>query len=102
MVNIINTKLLMQLPGEEKVLKSINTIVKATEAVQYPTKFLNALEPSAMPSYKLRLRVGCPVILLQNLDVPKLCNGDYQNRFHRRHHLTGQGKNKMYSFQEFH
>ena len=44
MVDIINTNLLMQLPGEEKVLKSINTVVDATEAVRYPTEFLNALE----------------------------------------------------------
>ena len=44
MVDIINTNLLMQLPGEEKVLESIDTAVDATEAVRYPTEFLNALE----------------------------------------------------------
>ena len=100
-VNAINTKLLMQLPGE-KVLKSINTVVDATEAVQYPTEFFNALEPSGMALHKLRLKVGCPVILLLNLDAPKLCNGTRliikQIMAHATEAtvLTGQGM-KMYS-----
>ena len=41
-----------------RFLKSIGTVVDATEAVQYSTEFLNALEPSGMPSHKLKLKVG--------------------------------------------
>lgn len=41
----------------------------------YPTEFLNSLELSGLPSLKLRLKVGVPVMLMRNLDPPRLCNG---------------------------
>ncbi|KAF6173135.1 hypothetical protein GIB67_028433, partial [Kingdonia uniflora] len=41
-----------------------------------PQEYIKLLNPSGLPSFRLRLKVGCPVILLHNL-VPKdsLCNG---------------------------
>jgi ATP-dependent DNA helicase PIF1 len=42
----------------------------------YPSEFLNTLEVSGMPSHKLLLKIGAPVILLRNLDpLAGLCNG---------------------------
>jgi len=42
----------------------------------YPSEFLNTLEVSGMPSHKLLLKIGAPVILLRNLDpLAWLCNG---------------------------
>ncbi|XP_074266503.1 uncharacterized protein LOC141589778 [Silene latifolia] len=35
---------------------------------QYPTKFLNTLQPSGLPPHELVLKRNCPVILLRNLD----------------------------------
>jgi ATP-dependent DNA helicase PIF1 len=42
----------------------------------YPSEFLNTLEVSGMPSHKLSLKIGAPMILLRNLDPSAgLCNG---------------------------
>jgi hypothetical protein len=36
------------------------------EVVHYPTEFLNYLNPPGTPSFKLILKVGSSIILLQN------------------------------------
>lgn len=73
--NSINSTLLCQLPGEEKSYNSVDTITEQEHATQYPTEFLNSLEPPGFPQHKLNLKLGCPVMLLRNLDAPNLCNG---------------------------
>ncbi|GFW32933.1 hypothetical protein TNCV_1774981 [Trichonephila clavipes] len=40
----------------------------------YPVELLNYLELSGVPSHKLELKVGVPVLLMRNLDAPRLCN----------------------------
>ena len=74
-VNAINLQVQQQLPGEAKSYASLDTVVDVDQAVQYPTEFLNSLEPSVMPPHNLVLKVGSPIMLLRNLDAPKLCNG---------------------------
>ena len=74
-VNNINTAILNVIPGEMTVYTSIDTVVDVDDSVNYPTEFLNSLEPPGMPPHKLQLKVGVPIMLLRNLDPPKLCNG---------------------------
>ncbi|KAL5699213.1 hypothetical protein ACHQM5_030148 [Ranunculus cassubicifolius] len=42
----------------------------------YTTDFLNSLDPSCLPPFKLKLKIGCPIMLLRNI-APRdgLCNG---------------------------
>ncbi|CAF4685154.1 unnamed protein product [Rotaria sp. Silwood2] len=74
-VNAINLQIQQQLPGETTSYKSIDTVVDVDDAVQYPIEFLNSLEPSGMPPHNLLLKIGSPIMLLRNLDAPRLCNG---------------------------
>ena len=75
LVNTVNDDILSLLPGTVTEYTSVNTVMDPNDSVNYPTEFLNSLEPPGMPPHKLRLKVGAPIILLRNLDAPKLCNG---------------------------
>ena len=71
----INLQIQRMLPGNGKSYHSIDTVTDPNEAVNYPIEFLNSLEPSGCPPHILHLKIGTPIILLRNLDSPKLCNG---------------------------
>lgn len=74
-VNVINLQIQEQLPGKTTLYQSIDTVKDVDTAVHYPTEFLNSLEPSGMPPHNLRLKIGTSIMLLRNLDAPRLCNG---------------------------
>jgi len=74
-VDELNRKILSILPGEVSMYKSIDTAQDPNHMLNYPIEFLNSLNPPGMPSHCLELKVGVPIILLRNLDPPKLCNG---------------------------
>uniref|UniRef100_UPI00358EB4DA ATP-dependent DNA helicase PIF1-like n=1 Tax=Myxine glutinosa TaxID=7769 RepID=UPI00358EB4DA len=71
----INATIIQQLPDQSTWYKSVDTVVDLDDAVNYPTEFLNSLQLTGIPPHNLQLKVGAPIMLLRNLDAPKLCNG---------------------------
>ncbi|XP_067951816.1 ATP-dependent DNA helicase pif1-like [Watersipora subatra] len=71
----INSQLLAQLPGNSKTFTSVDTSLTDDAAVEYPVEFLNALDLPGLPAHKLQLKIGTPIMLLRNLNPPKLSNG---------------------------
>ncbi|CAH1432689.1 unnamed protein product [Lactuca virosa] len=74
-VDEINDLLIGRFHGEEKIYYSFDEAVDDINNF-YPVEFLNTLSVSGLPPHYLRLKVGCPIILLRNLDPSNgLCNG---------------------------
>ncbi|XP_046865600.1 uncharacterized protein LOC124459868 isoform X2 [Drosophila willistoni] len=74
-VHGLNFKIQQLLPTDSVSYKSVNTVCNTIESVNYPVEFLNSLDLPGMPPHHLQLKVGSPVILLRNLNPPRLCNG---------------------------
>ena len=70
-----NLQLLKQLPGNASSYRSIDRACGDSHDVDIPAESLNSLEPPGTPPDNLVLKVGAPIMLLRNLDAPKLCNG---------------------------
>ncbi|GBN08300.1 hypothetical protein AVEN_133797-1 [Araneus ventricosus] len=71
-VNKMNEIILQKLPENSITYKFVEAVMDKEQAVYYPTEFLN---PPGMPPHMLNLKVGSSIMLLRNLDTPKLCNG---------------------------
>ncbi|GFU70857.1 ATP-dependent DNA helicase [Trichonephila clavipes] len=74
-VNTINFTIQHGIPSETTTYKSIDTVENQDEVVNYPTEYLNSLELPGMPTHVLTLKIGVPIILLRNINPPRLCNG---------------------------
>ena len=73
-----NDKIVQKMTGREIVYHSADTLEDEGEGVPHdiPQENLRALEPSSLPLSELKMKLGCPLILLRNLDPSKgLCNG---------------------------
>jgi ATP-dependent exoDNAse (exonuclease V) alpha subunit len=79
-IRALNAKILALLPGRERVYDSADdcTIEPPGEHdnQNLPVEFLHSLNVSGLPLAHLPLKIGCPVILLCNIDKKRgLCNG---------------------------
>ncbi|XP_055910858.1 uncharacterized protein LOC129945224 [Eupeodes corollae] len=68
-------EILNEVQGEMKEYLSVDTIINTELSTSYPVEFLNSLELSGVPSHKLQLKLNVKVMLMRNLDAPRLCNG---------------------------
>ena len=73
--NSINNFLLEKLLSEQMKYESVDSVVEVEDTVHYPVEFLHTLNPPGLPLHVLYLKVGAPIMLLRNLNPPKLCNG---------------------------
>jgi len=71
----INTTLVEQLPGDCIQYKSLDSVPDESQAVEFPTEFLNSLEVSGLPPHLFTLKNGAPIIILRSLDPPQVTNG---------------------------
>ena len=71
----INEQLLNEIPEEIKNYKSIDNLANQEDNINYSTEFLNSLQPSGFPPHNLKLKRGASIILLRNIEPPRLCNG---------------------------
>ena len=77
-VELTNEKLLQKVPGHEIVCHSADSLEDEGEGIpnDIPQEFLRTLTPSSLPLSELKMKIGCPLILLRNLDPGNgLCNG---------------------------
>ena len=67
-----------KMPGESVVYRSYDQTTEVSEASGYPMEpmeVLNNQNPPGLPPHELKLKWGCPIILLRNLEAPLLMNG---------------------------
>jgi len=69
------------IPGDEKEYLSVDSVCMCNDDIGLDhrwitTEFLNDSKCLGMPNHRLILKVGVPVMLLQNVDqASRLCNG---------------------------
>ncbi|XP_072151075.1 uncharacterized protein [Setaria viridis] len=74
-VDNINMKMIGMFQGGEMVYHSFDSAIDDLHNY-YPSEFLNTLTPNGLPPHLLKLKIGCPIILLRNIDLANgLCNG---------------------------
>jgi hypothetical protein len=61
-VHEIMTQVLVMLRGVVTEYKSVDTVVDADEVDSFPPEFLNSFDPAGLPSHRLLLKVGSPII----------------------------------------
>jgi hypothetical protein len=73
-----NQKILDKMHGHEITYHSADTLEDEGEGIRddIPEDFLRSIDSSSLPLSELKMKIGCPLMLLRNLDPQKgLCNG---------------------------
>ena len=74
-VDMINIKMIDMFQGGETVYHSFDSAIDDPHNY-YQSEFLNSLISNGLSPHVLKLKLGCPVILLRNIDPANgLCNG---------------------------
>ncbi|XP_039690648.1 ATP-dependent DNA helicase PIF1-like [Medicago truncatula] len=77
----VNEFMMSLIPSEEKEYLSSDSICRSGENYDvqsewFTLEFLNGIKSSGIPNHRLKLKVGCPVMLMRNIDQANgLCNG---------------------------
>lgn len=77
-VDRLNNQVIDLIDGEHHIYCSDDSVITddENEKDNFPVEFLNSVTPSGMPSHKLKLKNGCIIMLLRNLNPRRgLCNG---------------------------
>jgi ATP-dependent exoDNAse (exonuclease V) alpha subunit len=81
-VDSLNNNALEVFPGLLQVFHSVDSISASDQnsednpMINYPVEYLNNINCSDVPLFKLQVKVGCPMIILKNLDPANgMCNG---------------------------
>ena len=89
-VDEINNLITDMFPGKPVVLCSSDEVINPDDLQRYNIEYLNTLNPSGLPSHRLFLKEGMPLMLMRNLN-PKmgLCNGTRLifEKIHKNHLL---------------
>jgi PIF1-like helicase/Helitron helicase-like domain at N-terminus len=101
-VNELNETVLARFPGPSQIFHSVDSIPNSEQLgehdplLNYPVEYLNEVNCGSLPLAKLELKIGCPVMVLKNLDAANgVCNGSrgiltrYGNRVLEVRLLTG-------------
>ncbi|CAB3242523.1 unnamed protein product [Arctia plantaginis] len=71
----LNFTIQSKIAGDLVTYKSVDSMTNPDDVVNYPTEFLNSLELPGFPPHNLQLKVGTVIMILRNLNPPRLCNG---------------------------
>lgn len=74
-VNEMNAAILANIPSPEQTYRSVDTVTNQDDIVNYPTEFWNSFDLPGLPPHMLNLKIGAPIIMLRNINQPRLCNG---------------------------
>jgi len=80
-VEYVNEYMMSLILGEEKEYLSSDSVCRSGENYDvqsewFTTEFLNGIKSSGIPNHRLKLKVGCPVMLMGNIDQTNgMCNG---------------------------
>jgi ATP-dependent DNA helicase PIF1 len=109
-VEHVNEYMMSLIPSEEKEYLSSDSVCRSCEnydvqSEYFTTEFLNGIKSSGIPNHRLKLRVGCPAMLMRNIDQANgLCNGTRLTVTHLGKStvvatvITGEGQVPGYSF----
>lgn len=76
----LNNEILSRMDGEERIYYSADNVISEGDSeaddMPVPPEFLRSINSSSLPPGELKIKVGCPLILLRNLCPSRgLCNG---------------------------